>query len=418
MKRSEIAALLRAYESRNVTYLAEDFPIFWESANGAAVTDIDGRVYIDCTAAFGVANVGHCNPQVVAAIAAQAGRLMHGMGDVHPPAIRAQLVERLVQIAPHGLQKVFLATTGSEAIEAALKTAMLVTGKSRFATYRGAYHGLSLGALAVGGIERFRAPFAALLSPEPLLLEYPRDRESTAKAAAGEARQRLRDAGDIAAVVIEPIQGRGGCVVPPDGYLSELRAICDELRIVLIVDEIYTGFGRTGTSFAVEHERVVPDILCVGKAMGSGFPISAIIGRAAIMDAWPISTGEALHTSTFLGNPLGCAAALASIDELIRLDLLARAARLGQRLESQLRALGKTPAVVEIRGRGMMWGVQLRDAWLATAVVKRALALGAIFLQSGIDGATISLTPPLVIDEGALAHAIAILGVAIAESGP
>jgi 4-aminobutyrate aminotransferase-like enzyme len=416
VKRAELARLLQTYESRNVAYVDERFPIFWESAERATVTDVEGKHYIDCTAAFGVANVGHCNPHVVSAIAAQAQRLMHAMGDVHPPAIRARLLERLVEIVPHGLGKVFLATTGSEAIEAALKTAILATGKSRFAAYRGAYHGLSFGALLTSGIERFRQPFADTLAGEPVLLEYPRAGRVTAEDAIERVRDVLGERRDLAAVVMEPIQGRAGCIVPPREYLSRLRALCDELQILLIVDEIYTGFGRTGSWFAVDHENMVPDILCIGKAMGSGFPISATIGRATIMDAWPQSTGEALHTSTFLGNPLGCAAALATIEELTSRDLVQRAARLGVELERGLNDLRELPGVLEIRGRGMMWGIQLPDTRTANAVMLRALADGVIVLQSGADGATVSLTPPLVIEESQVASALETLRDAIVST--
>lgn len=399
---------LRAHESRNVTFLAEGFPIFWESAQGATVVDVDGNEYIDCTAAFGVANTGHCNSHVVAAIADQARRLMHGMGDVHPTAMRVKLFERLAAILPAGLSKGFLATTGSEAVEAALKTAMLATGKARFAAYHGAYHGLSFGTLAVGGIARFREPFAAALGMEPLLLDYPRAGEPAAEQAAAKARETLA-AADVAALLIEPIQGRAGCVVPPDGYLASLRTICNEQGIVMIADEIYTGFGRTGDWFATNHDAVVPDILCIGKAMGSGFPISAAMGRGEIMDAWPPSTGEALHTSTYLGNPMGCAAALATIDEMRRLELPARAATLAAWLGPRLEALRAHPGVVNVRGRGLCWGVQLGDADLAFTIVKNALARGVIFLQSGTSGDTIAISPPLVIGEAELDRAVEVL---------
>jgi 4-aminobutyrate aminotransferase-like enzyme len=409
-----LAKQLRVYESRNVTFLGEDFPVFWQSASGATVTDVDGNRYVDLTAAFGVANVGHSNPRVANAIAEQAKHLMHGMGDVYPTAIRVRLFERLSEILPKELDTGFLATTGSEAVEAALKSAMLATGRSRFASYRGAYHGLSFGALAVGGIERFREPFVAALPSEPVLLPYPNESAGiSAQRAAGEARELLAAQNDIAAVIIEPIQGRAGCIVPPSGYLAALRALCDELRIVMIVDEIYTGFGRTGSWFAVECERVVPDILCIGKAMGSGFPISAAIGRSAVMDAWPPSAGEALHTSTYLGNPLGCAAALATIGELERLKLPARAAQLGKQLGLRLAALRAHPVVTEIRGRGLFWGVQLRDAGAAAAVVRGSLARGVIVLQSGVEGDVVTIAPPLVIDESQLARAIDSLEVAI-----
>jgi 4-aminobutyrate aminotransferase-like enzyme len=411
-----LARRLRAYEQRNVTFLSDDFPIFWQSAHGATVTDVDGNEYIDCTAAFGVANAGHANARVARALTNQARLLMHGLGDVHPTEIRVRLFERLASILPHGLTTMFLATTGSDAIETALKSAMLATGKSRFAAYRGAFHGLSFGALAVGGIERFRQPFANALPLEPLLLDFPRDGATSAGEAAQKARNVLSTRDDLAALVIEPIQGRGGCVVPPTGYLAGVRDLCNELKIVMIADEIYTGFGRTGHWFAVDHEAVVPDLLCIGKAFGSGVPISATVGRAAIMDAWPLSTGEALHTSTFLGNPLGCAAALATIDEIERLDLPIRATRLGARLAPRLDALRSHDLVVDVRGRGLFWGVQLRDAAAAFAVVKGALARGVIFLQSGDGGETISIAPPLVIEESQLDRAIDVLESVIADA--
>ncbi len=411
-----LARDLGVYEQRNVTFLAEDFPIFWESARNATVTDVDGNHYIDCTAAFGVANAGHCNRHVISSVVKQSKRLVHGMGDVHPTAIRVRLFERLAKILPPGLTKMFLATTGSEAIEAALKSAMLWSGKSRFATYRGGYHGLSFGALAVGGIERFRRPFTAALAAEPLLLDYPRAAAVPPGQAVSRTGDALRARDDIAALVIEPIQGRAGCIVPPHGYLAGLRAVCDELRIPMIVDEIFTGFGRTGTWFAVDREEMVPDILCIGKAMGSGIPISAAIGRSDVMDAWPPSSGEALHTSTYLGNPLGCAAALATIDELQRLGLPARAARLGTRLRPRLEALRSSAGVVDVRGCGLLWGLELHDAALAFAVVKGTLKRGVILSQSGMSGNTIAITPPLTIGENALDRAIEILELAIREA--
>lgn len=406
---------LRSREERNVTLVDDDFPIFWESANGAHVFDTDGREYVDCTAAFGVANAGHCNERVARAVADQAHRLMHGMGDVHPTEIRVRLFERLAEILPPALDRAFLATTGSEAVEAALKTALLATGRSRFAAYRGGYHGLSFGTLAVAGIERFRAPFADALPPAPLLLDYPRDGTIDADSAAREAGAALDERDDIAAIVIEPVQGRAGAVLPPPGYLTALRRVCHERNVLLIVDEIYTGFGRTGTWFAIDRENVVPDVICIGKGMGSGFPISAAIGRRDVMDAWPPSTGEALHTSTYLGNPMGCAAALATIDEMERLQLPARAERLGEALGSWLAPLRERSAVVDVRGRGLCWAVQLRDAARANAVVRGALERGFIFLQTGVAGDAIAIAPPLVIGENDLQHAATVLRDLIAE---
>ncbi|HEY1884197.1 MAG TPA: aspartate aminotransferase family protein [Candidatus Cybelea sp.] len=413
---AELATRLRAHESRNVTFLSNDFPVFWESADGATVTDVDGNRYLDATAAFGVANAGHCNPRVADAVSQQARRLVHGMGDVHPSQIRVQLFERLARILPSGLETVFLATTGSEAVEAGLKSAMLYTGKSRFAAYHGAYHGLSFGALSVGGIERFRRPFAGALGAAPLLLSYPSESATSAQAAIDAARRAFSQRDDLAAVIIEPIQGRGGVVVPPRGYLQALRALCDERGIVMIVDEIFTGFGRTGDWFAVERENVVPDILCIGKAMGSGLPISAAAGRAKIMSAWPESSGEALHTSTYLGNPLACAAAIATIDELERQDLPARARRAGRALWPRLQGLRAHPSVVDVRGTGLLYGIAFRNGAQATAVVKAALRRGLILLQSGRCGDVITISPPLVIAQRQLERVLEILELAILET--
>jgi 4-aminobutyrate aminotransferase-like enzyme len=400
---------LRQFESRNVTFLAEDFPVFWESASGATVTDVDGNRYIDLTSAFGVANVGHANPHVVDAVASQAKRLMHGMGDVHPTEVRTQLLERLAGALPRGLTKTFLATTGSEAVEAALKTAMLATGKHIFVSYSGAYHGLSLGALAVSGIPKFIEPFSPLVSDLAVRLDYPCDGIDDAQQALEALRARIGARDDIAAIIIEPIQGRGGSVVPPPGYLRGLRCFCDERGVLLIFDEIYTGFGRTGHWFAAQHDDVVPDIICIGKAMGSGFPISAAVARTGVMDAWPQSAGEALHTSTYLGNPMGCAAALATIEELEREELPERARLLGITLGERLARLTHHPGVRAIRGRGLMWGVVLSDAEHADRVVKAALARGVILLQAGLAGDVLSITPPLMIAQRQLDRAIDII---------
>jgi 4-aminobutyrate aminotransferase-like enzyme len=388
---------LRDFESRNVTYLADDFPIFWESASGATVTDVDGNAYIDLDGAFGVASVGHSNPRITAAIAAQATRLMHGMGDVHPTHVRARLVERLASILPQGLSKTFLASTGAEAVEAALKTATLATGKYRFAAFKGAYHGLSLGALGVCGVPKFVEPFAATVKSDTVFLDY------------GASVDALDAHDDLAALIVEPVQARGGIHVPAPSYLASLRAYCDRRNIVLIFDEIYTGFGRTGAWFASQREGVTPDIICIGKAMGSGFPISAAVARAAIMDAWPVSSGEALHTSTFLGNPMGCAAALATIDEIDSHKLVERASTLGAKLGVRLEKLRARKTVLDVRGVGMMWGIQLPDFPAVDRVVKHALRHGVIVLPAGPKGDVLSLTPPLVIEEEQLMAAISVL---------
>ncbi len=400
---------LAEYESPNVTYLGEEFPVFWESASGSTIVDVDGNRYIDLTSAFGVASIGHSNASVTAAIAKQATSLMHGMGDVHPTEVRSRLLERLARLLPKGLTKTFLATTGSEAVEAALKTAVLAKGKHRFLAYRGAYHGLSLGALTVSGIEKFVEPFRGIVPEITTLLDYPDAQRVTLDEAVSQLEQQAGAASDAAALIVEPLQGRGGCILPPKGYLAHLRRFCDERGILMIVDEVYTGFGRTGYWFACEADAVVPDIICIGKAMGGGFPISAAVAQPAVMDVWPRSTGEALHTSTYLGNPMGCAAALATIDELERHHLPKRARDLGELLGARLERLLAHDSVVAVRGRGMMWGVQLRSAQEADRVVKRVLARGVILLQAGPKGDVLSITPPLIISETVLIRALDII---------
>jgi 4-aminobutyrate aminotransferase-like enzyme len=214
----------------------------------------------------------------------------------------------------------------------------------------------------------------------------------------------------VGALLVEPIQGRGGERVPPDGFLSALRALCDREGWLLILDEIYTGFGRTGRWFACEHEGVVPDLLCVGKGLASGMPVSACVGRASVMDAWPASRGEALHTQTFLGHPPSCAAALASIAVLEDEKLVERAAEDGAAALSLLHARTQGLArVAEVRGRGLMLGVECDSPATAQRACAAALARGVILLPSGDDGRVLSITPPLCIGAPALGHALEIL---------
>ncbi|HEX5726492.1 MAG TPA: aspartate aminotransferase family protein [Longimicrobiaceae bacterium] len=416
-----LAAELAEFESPNVTYLADDFPVFWDEARGANVRDVDGNVYVDLTAAFAVAGIGHAHPRVVEAVRAQAGRLLHGMGDVHPPAVKVALLRALAEVAPGGLRRAVLASSGAEAVEAALKTAALATGKPRVLAFHGGYHGLTYGALSVSGREDFRAPFAAQLPGIGVLAPYPDGEREEAGAAALREAERLLDAPDagIGAVLVEPVQGRGGDVVPPANFLPGLRRLCDERGVLLVCDEVYTGFGRTGRWFACEHWGVVPDLLVVGKGLTGGLPFSACIGTDAAMEAWPRSTGEALHTSTFLGHPLGCAAALAAIAVLREEGLVERSAALGARLLARLRALAADhPRVGEVRGLGMMIGVELvRDRAtrepapeLAGRVVVEALRRGVLVLGGGVHGNVLSLSPPFVLTDAQADAALAVLG--------
>jgi 4-aminobutyrate aminotransferase-like enzyme len=414
-KSRALNALVAQYEAPGVTYIGDDYPIAWTSAHGALVTDADGNRYIDLTGAFSVAALGHTNDDVTAAISAQAQRLVHGMGDVHPTDVKARLLERLAGIAPGDCSKTYFGSNGADAIEFALKTALLATGRPRVLSYEGAYHGLSLGALPVGGIARFREPFAPLVDERATFIPFPGTNDSLDGALAA-ARAVLASDAQIGAVVLEPIQGRGGVIVPPDGFLPGIRALCDEFRCVMILDEIYTGYGRTGTMWACQRENVVPDILCIGKAIAGGVPFSAAVGRPAVIDAWPRSEGEALHTATFLGNPLACAAALAVLDVFERDGIVATAARRDPWLRERLTPLRRHATVTDVRGIGMLWAIEFTDAGAANRVVRAGLHRGLILLQSGVDGTSITLAPPLTIEDDQLERAIALLDRTIEET--
>ena len=403
-----LAVRLATVESRDTTCLAPEPPIFWERARGANVWDVDGNRFVDLSGAFGVACVGHAHPRVVEATARQAGELLHGMGDVHPAAVKVELLEALCRRFPGGgPARAVLGSSGSDAVEAALKTAQLASGRAGVVAFEGAYHGLSLGTLELCSRSDFRAPFAARL---PAV---------TARARYGDADDVLRAAADcpqpVGALIVEPVQGRGGERVPPPGFLRRLRELCDERGWLLIADEVYTGFGRTGAWFACEHEQVVPDLLCVAKGLASGMPISACLGRAEVMDAWPASRGEALHTQTFLGHPPSCAAALASLAVIEEEKLVERSAELGRvALERLRQSLQGASQVREVRGLGLMLGVECVDPAAARRAVDEALARGVIALPSGEDGRVIGLSPPLTIDSGVLLAALDTLAGALA----
>ncbi len=395
-----LAARLARVESRNATAL-DPVPIFWERAQHANLWDVDGNRLVDLTAAFGVANVGHAHPEVVHAVAQQAETLLHGMGDVHPARVKVELLEQLAAIYPRGgaseapAVRGLLSSSGSDAVETALKTAMLATGRAGVLAFEGAYHGLSFGALDCTWRADFKTPFAARLPAATRFARYG-DLEDVRRVAAqpGEA---------IGAVLVEPVQGRGGERVPPEGFLTGLRRLCDERGWLLIADEIYTGLGRTGARFACDHEGVVPDLLCIGKGLASGMPLSACLGLATCFDAWPRSSGEALHTQTFLGHPASCAAALASLAVSERWALPARAKALGATVLARLRAaLASAPAVVDVRGRGLMIGIECARPEIAHVATQALLERGYVLLPSGPEGRVLSLTPPLTIGAEAL----------------
>jgi 4-aminobutyrate aminotransferase-like enzyme len=314
----------------------------------------------------------------------------------------------------HG--KTIFCNSGFEAVEAALKTALLATGRRAVIAFEGGYHGVGYGALNATHREHFRGPFRAQLREFGHFVTFPETLEGLARVEK-ELRMLFRRH-RIGAVLVEPVQGRAGIRVPPLGLLPLLRAWCDRHGALLVLDEIYTGFGRTGRWFACEHSGVVPDILCLGKALAGGFPLSACVGRADVMDAaWPESSGEAIHTSTFLGHPVGCAMALAQIDELRRLKLVGRSARLGRLLLHELKSqTSNRKSQIEARGLGLMAGLELRrpDGSPATAevltIVKRLLRRGFLVLPEGEHANVISFTPPLTITEAQLRAVVRALG--------
>ena len=423
-----LAEKLSRFEAREVTWLAEDFPVFWERGDGVNVWDVDGNRFLDFTSAFAVTGLGHGAAPIRAALEAQARKLLHAMGDVHPAAAKAELCEQLSRITFErwgmGTGKTILCNLGSEAVEAALKTALLHSGRPGVISFEGGFHGLGFGALEVIGIPAFREPFQSQLARFAVRLPYPNCfrcpfgrtegfrlegnpfpncstscLEELQKQVVTTLRQR-----EIGCILVEPVQGRGGEVVPPRDFLRMLRHVCDDEKVLLILDEIYTGFNRTGKLFACEHFDIKPDIICLGKALSGGFPISACVGRADIMDAWPQSTGEALHTSTTLGNPLGCAMALASIAEHLQDETRHLARRAGRMLRQALRTLD-SPWIGNVRGVGAMLGMELvkpdgtPHGALAVAVMRRGLQDGLILLGGGASGGVLSFAPPFQISD-------------------
>jgi 4-aminobutyrate aminotransferase-like enzyme len=396
----ELAQRLARVESRNITSMLPEPPIFWADARGANVRDVDGNTYIDLTAGFGVTNAGHANPAVVTAIQQQAVSLPHALGDVHPAEIKVRFLERLRAILPPELHVSILGNSGAEAVEAALKTAVMRTGRSGILAFRNAYHGLTYGALATTHRAHFREAFESQLFNGVHFATFPTPADSLDEVL--REIDELLDTNRIGAIIVEPVQGRGGIVVPHDDFLAALRDRCDGESPLLIFDEIYTGCGRTGKWLACEHWNVVPDIVTLGKALSGALPISVCVGTEAVMNAWPLSHGEAIHTSTFLGNPIACAAAIAQLDEIESADLLGRAAAIGKRIRARASAWP-----VETRGLGLLQGVVTEHA---LDICAECLADGVLVLAEGTRAEVLAITPPAVITDAQLDYALDRIG--------
>jgi 4-aminobutyrate aminotransferase/(S)-3-amino-2-methylpropionate transaminase len=377
-------------------------PIVYAEAEGPNVVDVDGNRYVDLAAGFGALLLGHRPAAVQRALDAQSGRLWLALGDVFASDVKVALCERLARLLPVGGARVMLGSSGSDAVTAALKTAALATGRPGVVAFEGAYHGLSHGPLAACGLRpAFREPFAEQLNPHVAFVTYPRDERSLRDAIAAVDRH-LRTGG-VGAVLVEPILGRGGCVVPPPAFLPALRDACDRAGALLVSDEIWTGLGRCGAWLASGKRGVVPDVVCLGKGLGGGLPISACIATDRAMAAWGAHGGATIHTATHFGAPLACAAAIAVLDAVEAGGLGPRAEGVGARWIDGLRERTRGRGVLDVRGEGLMVGVALDGgAGRALAVTRRLLSCGWIVLTGGPDGDVLTLTPPLDVDEGLL----------------
>jgi 4-aminobutyrate aminotransferase / (S)-3-amino-2-methylpropionate transaminase / 5-aminovalerate transaminase len=376
--------------------------IVYFSAKGSNVLDVDGNRYVDLAGGFGAMLIGHSHPNVVRILEFQSRRLLQALGDVFPSEAKIALMDRLVELHPRGDAQVILGQSGADAVSAALKTAALYTGRPGVIAFEGAYHGLSYGPLAACGLRAsYREPFAAQLNSHVAFVAYPRDSSHGQQAL--ESAERALRSGAIGAVLIEPILGRGGCVVPPDEFLPELAQRAHAAGALIVADEIWTGLGRSGRMFHSQRGDFFPDLVCLGKGLGGGVPISAVIGESRIMGCWA-REHEVVETSTFAGAPLVCACAIATLDVISREQLSARAAEAGERFRAALRAELSAASAVEVRGAGLMVGIDLGERPGAAAALQQALLRrGYITSTGGGQREVLVLTPPLNIAESLLA---------------
>jgi len=369
------------------------------------VIDSDGNRYVDFTSGFGVAFVGHRHPEVVEAVKRQADRLLHALGDLHPSDVKIQLLEKLCTRAPWPKARAMLSLSGADAVTAALKTAVMATAKTGVVAFEGSYHGLNYGPLAVSGFaKRFREPFLAQLQSDVHFAAWP----SPDLGVEAALKTLPKDWSRIGAVIVEPIQGRAGVRFPPLGFLEALGQACKKNGALLIVDEILTGVGRCGAWWRSVDEGLIPDLVCAGKALGGGLPVSACIGREDVMRAWGDPDREAIHTGTFFGDPLGSAAALATIELIERDELAQRAVDRGKTFATMLRA-ERLPSVTGVRQAGMMLGLQLEGSMQALRVSRSLLERGYLVLPAGAEADVIQLTPPVTVNDEQLEGFVASL---------
>lgn len=414
-------ALIEA--DRNVVSrsLPRAYPLVVDRAQGCTIVDVDGNRFLDFAAGIAVCSTGHCHPRVVQAIQEQAARLIHISADFYYPQY-VQTAAKLAEIAPGSDDwQVFLTNSGTEAVEGALKLARYTTGRHRLIAFLGAFHGRSMGAISLTASKpQYHRGFGPLLADVTHVaygnclhchynLEFPSCDLACVDYIEREIFKRIAPPEDVAAIVVEPLQGEGGYVVPPPGWLAALRALCDRHGILLIADEIQSGMGRTGKMFALNHSDVVPDIITVAKGIASGMPLGAFIAKSDLM-VWD----KGAHGTTFGGNPVACVAALETI-ALLEEGLVENASSIGGYLLEQLRGLqDEHPSIIDVRGRGLMIGLEFQTADQAQAVVHACFQQGLITLGCGDQG--IRLSPPLVVEQEEADAALEILGAAIRET--
>lgn len=395
---------------------------------GVWLYDLEGNRYLDFTSGIAVTNTGHAHPRVVAAIQEQAGKLIHGQANLvyHQPLLR--LVEALRGIVPPGLDGFFFSNSGAEAIEGAVKLARQATGRGVVIAFQGGFHGRTIGALSLTSSKAvYRAGYQPLMSgvvmaPYPDPYRYNMDPLTCRKFCLDELRYILATQTlpkEVAAIIVEPILGEGGYIVPPDGFLQDLRKLCDEHGILLIMDEVQSGFGRSGKFFAMEYEGVVPDILVMAKGLASGMPLSAIAAPRELMEKWP--TGS--HGGTYGGNAVACAAAVATIQVLKEEGLLENAVQRGQELQNGLVEIaGRYPAIGEVRGRGLMVAAEFsgdgRAPWVnfGKEVVKAALKRRLMLMTCGPFDHIVRFVPPLVVKSEEISQALTIFEESLQEA--
>ncbi len=386
---------IKMTEDQFMGNIYQRFPVTIERGLGAHVWDADGKEYIDCMGGYGVALVGHCNPRVVKAIKAQLDKIITVHSSLYNKT-REEFLEKLIKISPKSLSQVYLNNSGAEAVEAAIKFARKFTGKKKMVAMNGSYHGKSLGALSVTFNQKYRKAF------EPLV-----DTVQFSSYGDIEALRNTVDS-DTAMVILEPIQGESGIIVAPDGFLQEVRKLCDEKGIVLVFDEIQAGLGRTGKMWASEHWNTVPDIMCLAKGIAGGVPMGATLVRPDILAT--ISKGE--QSSTFGGNPLSCAAGIGAIDALTEDRLVENAEKNGKIFRDGLERLKEKHKIIrEVRGKGLMIGVEMK--FEVKDILFDGIANNLLLLYSGKN--ILRLLPPLVISESDINKALETLDMIITK---